>query len=98
MLSSAFSTSKIAQHMHNRCLTGLPECILCDGDPEVLAQIVQHAHGRSTCPTLKEGSNHVKQHKGVEHLQQQDVMLHARCVRQELSCWQQSMNTTIVMP
>ena len=47
----------------------IPEGILCDGDPQELAQVVQHPHGGCAGPALQEGRNHVEQHKGVEHLQ-----------------------------
>ena len=46
-----------------------PEGVLGDGDPQELAQVVEHSHGGCAGPALQEGRYHVEQHKGVEHLQ-----------------------------
>ena len=65
-----------------RCVTEVskPEGVLGDGNPQELAQVVQHSHGGCACPTLQEGCYHVEQHKGVKHLQAVHCMSHPlRC-------------------
>ena len=56
-----------------------PKGILGDGDPEELAQVVEHAHGGGACPPLQEGRYHVEQHKGIEHLHAV-CCVYVRCV------------------
>lgn len=57
-----------------------PEGVLGDGDPQKLAQVVQHSHGGCARPALQEGRYHVEQHKGIEHLQA------VRCTIYQLCC------------
>ena len=45
-----------------------PEGVLSDRDPQELAKVVEHTHGGCARSSLQEGSYHVEQHKGIEHL------------------------------
>ena len=47
------------QQIRSPCRQDSPEGILLDGDPEVLANVVDGAHAACTSTALQEGGHHV---------------------------------------
>ena len=59
---------------------GSPEGILLDGDPEVLANVVDGAHAACAGTPLQKGSHHVQHNNGVKDLQVGRMLMNTSAV------------------